>query len=895
MFLFIWKQFFATRMPHKFNFGAAIVQRHYTSNEIRQQFLDYFQSRGHRIVASSPLIPGNDPTLLFTNAGMVQFKDTFLGIEQRPYSRAASSQRCVRAGGKHNDLENVGYTRRHHTFFEMLGNFSFGDYFKREAIEFAWRFLTEDMGIPKEKLWVTVFQEDTESEDIWFNHIKIDPKRFSRCGAKDNFWQMGDTGPCGPCTEIFYDHGAEIEGGPPGSPDADGDRYVEIWNIVFMQFDRDSTGQLHPLPRPCVDTGMGLERIAAVLQGVHDNYDIDLFQHLLKALAKIIGHENLREKSMRVIVDHIRSTAFLIADSVIPSNEGRGYVLRRIMRRAIRHGFKLGCKKPFFFRLVAPLVAVMGEAYPELVKSQALIEQIIQQEEEQFSKTLTRGLKILDQAIAELSSLVLPGTVVFQLYDTYGFPPDLTADIARERGLTLDTEGFEEAMQQQREQSQQSQAFSVDQTERILMSGGTEFVGYDAVTSDAKIVMLLDETHKPLKELVAKQQGVVILDRTPFYAESGGQVGDFGYLDFGGGRFKVTDTQKQGDTYLHVGEVESGQMNIDQMVHAKIDLEHRQAVRLNHTATHLLHEALRQVLGEHVRQKGSLVAAERLRFDFSHSKPMSAQELQAVERLVNREIRANIAAQTTTSTPEEAKAKGAIAFFGERYGDNVRVLKLGEFSTEICGGTHVSRTGDIGLFKITTESACASGVRRIEAVTGQTAIEYILQNEEQLNRISDRLKTHVSDIDNKISQLIQQNRDYERELAKAKQHHANRQVDNLAEQAVEIGGVKVLAAQLQGVDRDTLRNTLDQLKQKLENSAIVLSTVHEEQIQLVAAVSKDCLPYFNAVQLLNQVAGQVGGKGGGRPEMAQGGGNNPGALAGALQSVTDWAKTKLTH
>ena len=870
------------------------MQRHYTSHEIRKAFLDYFASHAHHIVASSPLIPGNDPTLLFTNAGMVQFKDTFLGIEKRPYQRAASSQRCVRAGGKHNDLENVGYTRRHHTFFEMLGNFSFGDYFKREAIAFAWKFLTENLGIPKEKLWVTVFEEDKESEAIWLNEMNVDSKRFSRCGSKDNFWQMGETGPCGPCTEIFYDHGPRIAGGPPGSVDADGDRYVEIWNVVFMQYDRDTEGNLHPLPRPCVDTGMGLERIAAVMQGVHDNYEIDLFQHLLKALANILGWEDPQEKSMRVIVDHIRSTSFLIADSVIPSNEGRGYVLRRIMRRAIRHGFKLGCKKPFFYRLVAPLVQVMGDAYPELAKSQPLIEQIIRQEEEQFSKTLTRGLKILDQAVADLAGARIPGQLIFQLYDTYGFPPDLTGDIARERGLTLDMEGFQQAMQQQRALSQQSQTFSVDQSQKISVTDGTEFVGYEVERASSPIKALLDEAQKAVTRLSAKQSGIVVLESTPFYAESGGQVGDRGYLKFEGGRFTVTDTQKQGDVYLHLGHVEKGELKVHQRVEAFVDGVHRQAVRLNHTATHLLHEALRRVLGEHVRQKGSLVAADRLRFDFSHSKVLSYQELQTVERIVNQEIRANTAAETSISTPEEAKAAGAMAFFGERYGDQVRVLKLGEFSTEICGGTHVVRTGDIGLFKIVSESACASGIRRIEAVTGQAAIEYIERGEEQLISMSELLKTNIHNIGNKLSQLLQQNRELERELAKVKQHHANRQVDHLGQQAVNVAGIKVLAAELQGADRDTLRNTLDQLKQELGRSAIVLSTVSQDrQIQIVASVTQDCLPYFNATQLLNQVAHQVGGKGGGRPEMAQGGGNHPQALALALHSVTDWVKTKL--
>ncbi len=880
------------RGREKYNKGKKV--KSLDSNELRQLFLEYYQSFGHQVVPSSGLIPINDPTLLFTNAGMVQFKDTFLGVEERSYSRATSSQRCVRAGGKHNDLENVGYTRRHHTFFEMLGNFSFGDYFKREAIQYAWKLLTEVLEIPKERLWVTVFRDDKESEEIWLHEMKINPKHFSRCGEKDNFWQMGDVGPCGPCTEIFYDHGPDIEGGPPGSPNEDGDRYVEIWNLVFMQYERQATGELKPLPKPCVDTGMGLERIAAVLQGVHDNYDIDLFQYLLKALAKIVGFDDLHDKAMRVIVDHIRSCAFLIVDGVIPSNEGRGYVLRRIMRRAIRYGVRLGQKnKPFFYKMVKPLVEVMGEAYPELAKSQTLVEQIIKQEEEQFSKTLSRGLKILDQEMEALKDKKIPGQLAFQLYDTYGFPPDLTADIARERGFSLDETGFQKAMARQREQSQQSQQFSMDQTSKIYIDGKTEFVGYESTSASATVTGLLEAKNMPVSTLARGKKGVIILDRTPFYAESGGQVGDRGVLKSNDAIFKVIDTQKQGNAYLHVGVVEEGEFSRDQTVEAIVDQQNRQAIRLNHSATHLMHSALRHVLGKHVQQKGSLVAADRLRFDFSHANAMTAQQLQVVEQLVNEQIRKNVEAETSISTPDAAKESGAIAFFGERYGDEVRVLKIGDFSTEICGGTHVARTGDIGLFKIISESACASGVRRIEAVTGKFAIDEMMRKEELLGEMAELLKTGVGNLNTKLAQVLQQNRELERTLVKAKQASANRQMGRLADQAVDIDGMKVLAVQLDGVDVDTLRNTLDQLKQELGRAAIVLGVVNEGKIQLVSAITKDCLTYFNATELLNQVAHQVGGKGGGRPEMAQGGGTEPSALPQALKSVADWVKSKI--
>jgi len=864
-----------------------------TSNEIRKLFIDYFRDLDHTAVASSPLIPANDPTLLFTNAGMVQFKDTFLGLEQRSYSRAASIQRCVRAGGKHNDLENVGYTRRHHTFFEMLGNFSFGDYFKREAINFAWKFLTEILQLPKERLWVTVFKGDDESENIWLNEIKVDPKRFTRCGEKDNFWQMGDVGPCGPCTEIFYDHGPEIAGGPPGSPNSHEDRYVEIWNIVFMQYDRDADGTLKPLPLPCVDTGMGLERLAAVLQGVHDNYDIDIFERLLQALIKIIGSGEPSDVSLRVIVDHIRASAFLIADGVMPSNEGRGYVLRRIIRRAVRHGFKLGCKQAFFYRMVAPLVEVMGEAYPEIVKTKKVVEEIIKQEEEQFATTLARGLKILDQVIEDLNDKVIPGELMFQLYDTFGFPPDLTADIARERNFTVDTTGFEHAMQRQRELSQQGQQFNMEHVLKVHIGNKTEFVGYETGHAKAKITGILQDGKMPVTQLKTGEKGVIVLDVTPFYAESGGPVGDTGMIYSDHASFRVNDTQKQGDSYLHFGEVELGELKIQQEVNAAVDMEKRQAIRLNHSATHLLHAALRFVLGEHVGQKGSLVAADRLRFDFSHPKAMTAEELHKVEQLVNAQIRANHPAETTVNTPEQAKKEGAIAFFGEKYGEQVRVLKLGDFSTEICGGIHVNRTGDIGLFKIISEGATASGVRRIEALTGKAALEYVEQQQQQLNAVSEILKTETDNINHKLNQILQENRNLLRELGKYKQQYANKQIDDLSKNMVEVGDIKLLAAQVKDVDRDTLRNTLDQLRQTLGKSAIVLATVHDEKIQLVATVSPEVLPHFTAVELLNQVAHKVGGKGGGRPDMAQGGGTMPSHLAEALHALPAWAATKM--
>ncbi|OGO93811.1 MAG: alanine--tRNA ligase [Coxiella sp. RIFCSPHIGHO2_12_FULL_44_14] len=859
--------------------------------QLRQTFIEYFKALGHEWVPGSSLIPANDPTLLFTNAGMVQFKEVFLGLEQRAYTRAASVQRCLRAGGKHNDLESVGYTARHHTFFEMLGNFSFGDYFKREAIQYAWQFLTETLALPKERLWVSVFHEDKESEAIWLHEMHIDPQRLAHCGEKDNFWQMGDTGPCGPCTEIFYDHGPGIPGGPPGSAEQHGDRYVELWNLVFMQYERDIRGQLLPLPKPCVDTGMGLERLMAVMQGVHDNYDIDLFQHLLRALASLVKCDNLQETSMRVIVDHIRSVAFLIMDGVTPSNEGRGYVLRRIIRRAIRHGYKLGQYKPFFHALTPFLIQEMGEAYPELKKTQSLIEHVIEQEEIQFSKTLSKGMKVLDHEITKLTQTEIPGPVVFQLYDTYGFPPDLIMDIACERHLTLDWAGFNAAMEQQREQSQQFQPFAIDHTEKVHIGGATEFVGYHQWVTKAQVTTLL-HNKQLIPLLKTGEKGVVVLDQTPFYAESGGQVGDSGYLYFDSGSFRVKDTQKQGSVYLHWGEMVSGQLRVKDVVRAEVD-HARQDIMLNHSATHLLHEALRRVLGEHVMQKGSLVEAKRLRFDFSHPKVLTNSERIAIERLVNQQIRANVESTVVVMTPEEAKAKGALALFGERYGKEVRVLRMGQFSTEICGGTHVQQSGEIGLFKITLESACASGVRRIEAVTGESALFYVEKQQEKLQTLSDLLKTHQDNVITKLQQLIEESRTLDKELTRLKQLLASQQLTLLVEQAIEVNGIKVLAVRLHALDRDTLRHTVDQLKQQLKTAAIVLATVKNEEVQLVAGVTKSCLAYFNATQLLNQVAHQVGGKGGGRPDLAEGGGRAPAKLLQALESVPGWIKEKM--
>jgi alanyl-tRNA synthetase len=865
----------------------------FSSADLRRLFLDFFRERGHEVVHSSSLVPANDPTLLFTNAGMVQFKDVFLGRETRPYRRAASSQRCVRAGGKHNDLENVGYTARHHTFFEMLGNFSFGDYFKREAIEYAWAFLTDRLAIPEERLWVTVFEEDDAAASLWLDEIKVDPRRFARIGAKDNFWSMGDTGPCGPCTEIFYDHGPSVAGGPPGGPDADGDRYVEIWNLVFMQYDRDKSGRLDPLPAPSVDTGMGLERLAAVVQGVHSNYDTDLFRPLIAAVADMAGLREAEGASLRVVADHIRSCAFLVTDGVLPSNDGRGYVLRRIIRRAIRHGHKLGLREPFFYRLVAPLVAQMGEAYPELTQAQARVERVLQLEEERFAETLDQGLKILDQAIAELSGRVIPGETAFRLYDTYGFPVDLTADIARERGLTIDTEGFDEAMAAQRARARAASQFAVDYGERLALDHATEFTGYEHLHEEATVIALYRDG-TAVDRLASDEAGWVVLDKTPFYAEGGGQVGDTGGLIGPNGRFRVDDTRKRdGAVFIHVGRLESGELQAGDPVEARVDIVRRQATALNHTATHLLHAALRRVLGEHVMQKGSLVEPTRLRFDFAHFEPIEADELARIEQLVNGEIRRNAPVEVRIMDLDSALGSGAMALFDEKYGDRVRVLRVGDFSVELCGGTHVQRAGDIGLFKIVTETGVAAGVRRIEAVTGAAAVAWVRDVEAQVQRIADLVKAGTHNLDDRVSQLVERSRALEKEVERLKAKLASSQGDDLAARAVDVAGIKVLAARLEGADAKTLRDTVDQLKNKLGSAAIVLASVQGEKVQLVAGVSADNTDRIKAGELVNVVAQHVGGRGGGRPDLAQAGGNDPSKLDQAIDAVTEWVRSRV--
>lgn len=862
------------------------------TNDLRATFLSFFQQHQHAIVPSSSLVPTNDPTLLFTNAGMVQFKDVFLGVESRPYTRATSSQRCVRAGGKHNDLENVGHTARHHTFFEMLGNFSFGDYFKREAIQFAWTFLTEVLNLPTEKLWVTVYQDDQESEDIWLKEMKVDATRFSRCGEKDNFWSMGETGPCGPCTEIFYDHGADVPGGPPGSPDEDGDRYIEIWNLVFMQYNRDAHGDMHPLPNPCVDTGMGLERIAAVMQGVHNNYDIDLFQYLLQSLSSIIGIKDTSHASMRVIVDHIRSTSFMIVDGVAPSNEGRGYVLRRIIRRALRHGYQLGINEPFFYKLVPALCEQMGEAFPELNDHRDQIERMLEQEEKQFLRTLANGVKLYNDAVSGLGkSDKIPGETVFKLYDTYGFPPDLTADMAREQGREIDMPGFEAAMAKQRAQSQQHQSFKVDQSIHAHLTGETNFVGYESVSEEAQIETLL-VNQQPASEASAGDEVIVVLNRTPFYAESGGQIGDSGFLIKEGAQCRIKDTQKKGSVIIHWGEVVEGTFAIGDTVRAKVDAL-RDDVRRNHSATHLLHEALRQVLGDHVSQKGSLVDAQRLRFDFSHSQALTSQEIHAIEALVNQEIRANHAVSLKEQSLEDAKASGAMALFGEKYADNVRVISMGAFSTEICGGTHVERTGDIGLFKITTETACSAGVRRIEAMTGNAACEWVNTYVTNLNTLSQRLKAKPEQVVDKLEQLQQQIKSQQKEIEQLQAQLVSGQSVSLSDDMQEIQGIQVLAKQLPSVDRDTLRQSIDDLKSKHPKLAVILATVQDDKVTLIAGVTKPCLDMVKAPDILKHVAAQIDGKGGGRPDLAQGGGNDVNALPAALESVYAFMKDKV--
>ncbi|HEC16967.1 MAG TPA: alanine--tRNA ligase [Sedimenticola sp.] len=873
-----------------------------SSAELRQAFLDFFAGRGHEIVPSSSLVPHDDPTLLFTNAGMVQFKDVFLGRDKRPYTRAASSQRCVRAGGKHNDLENVGYTARHHTFFEMLGNFSFGDYFKREAIQYAWDFLTKELALPPERLWITVYREDQEAADIWLREIGVDPARFTRIGDKpgggryesDNFWAMGDTGPCGPCSEIFYDHGPEIPGGPPGTPEEDGDRYIEIWNLVFMQYNRDADGNMTPLPRPSVDTGMGLERLAAVLQGVHNNYDIDLFRHLIEAAARLAGADDLENTSLRVIADHIRACAFLVTDGVVPSNEGRGYVLRRIIRRAIRHGHKLGLREPFFCKLVGPLCEVMGDACPELVEARPRVERTLRQEEVRFAETLDHGMALLEEAIAGLEGDTIPGETVFKLYDTYGFPVDLTADIARERGLSIDMAGFEREMEAQRARARAASQFGADQSVQMALEGETDFTGYERLEDEATVIALYRDG-EPVDALEKGEEGMVILDRTPFYAESGGQVGDRGLLTADGDTvFRVADTRKQGgDVYGHIGRLEAGVLHMGDRVCARVDEDARRATAIHHSATHLLHAALRRVLGEHVTQKGSLVEQNRLRFDFSHSEPLSREQLQAIEDMVNAQIRENHVVETRLMSLEDARASGAMALFGEKYGDQVRVLRMGDFSTELCGGTHAKASGDIGLFKITAETGIASGVRRIEGVAGERAIEWVKAGEQRLQRIAEMLKAGRNDLDDKVAQLVERNRGLEKELEQLKGRLASAAGTDLAGAAVDVGGVKVLAAKLDGADPKSLRDTLDQLKNKLGSAVIVLAAVKDGKVSLVAGVTPDQTGRMKAGDLIRAVAEKIGGKGGGRPDMAQAGGNRPEALAEALALVEDWVRERV--
>ncbi len=862
-----------------------------TSSEIRASFLEFFRKNGHSVLPSSSLVPGNDPTLLFTNAGMVQFKEVFLGKDVRDYSRAATSQRCVRAGGKHNDLENVGYTARHHTFFEMLGNFSFGDYFKKEAIHFAWNFVTGTLGLPKDRLWVTVYKEDDEAARIWTEEMGIDPTRCTRMGERSNFWSMGETGPCGPCTEIFYDHGADIPGGPPGTPDEDGDRYVEIWNLVFMQYDRSADGVLVPLPKPSVDTGMGLERVAAVMQGVHSNYDIDLFKSLIHAAAEATGTTDLDSSSLRVIADHIRACTFLIIDGVVPSNEGRGYVLRRIIRRAIRHGYKLGQTQPFFHKLVGPLVREMGSYYAELVSGEARATQMLAQEETRFAETLTTGMALLDAEAEKLTSTVIPGETVFRLYDTYGFPLDLTADVARERGLTIDQAGFDAAMAAQRGRARAASKFGADLRDPVKLSGRTEFSGYDHLTGGAKVTALIFDG-AVVDALRPGQEGEVVLDQTPFYAESGGQVGDTGILTGSHARFLVRDTRKIGASFAHVGVLESGELRVGAEVQAEVDGKRRQAIALNHSATHLLHAALREVLGKHVQQKGSLVAPERLRFDFAHSQPVTADELRRVEDLVNSAIRRNAPAETRVMALDEAVAAGAMSLFGEKYESDVRVLSIGDFSMELCGGTHVERSGDIGFFKIISESGVAAGVRRVEAVTGQAAFDWVMRADQVLRDAALLLRGSREDVDEKVRELVERSRRLEKEVQQLKSKLASGQGGDLSTRAKDVGGVKVLAAQIDGADVKSLRDAMDRLRDKLGSSVIVLGTVAEGKVVLVAGVSADLVAELKAGDIVGSVAAQVGGRGGGRADFAQAGGTQPENLGAALAGVEDLVRRR---
>ncbi|HEA1067757.1 alanine--tRNA ligase [Escherichia coli] len=869
--------------------------------EIRQAFLDFFHSKGHQVVASSSLVPHNDPTLLFTNAGMNQFKDVFLGLDKRNYSRATTSQRCVRAGGKHNDLENVGYTARHHTFFEMLGNFSFGDYFKHDAIQFAWELLTSEkwFALPKERLWVTVYESDDEAYEIWEKEVGIPRERIIRIGdnkgapyASDNFWQMGDTGPCGPCTEIFYDHGDHIWGGPPGSPEEDGDRYIEIWNIVFMQFNRQADGTMEPLPKPSVDTGMGLERIAAVLQHVNSNYDIDLFRTLIQAVAKVTGATDLSNKSLRVIADHIRSCAFLIADGVMPSNENRGYVLRRIIRRAVRHGNMLGAKETFFYKLVGPLIDVMGSAGEDLKRQQAQVEQVLKTEEEQFARTLERGLALLDEELAKLSGDTLDGETAFRLYDTYGFPVDLTADVCRERNIKVDEAGFEAALEEQRRRAREASGFGADYNAMIRVDSASEFKGYDHLELNGKVTALFVDG-KAVDAINAGQEAVVVLDQTPFYAESGGQVGDKGELKGANFSFAVEDTQKYGQAIGHIGKLAAGSLKVGDAVQADVDEARRARIRLNHSATHLMHAALRQVLGTHVSQKGSLVNDKVLRFDFSHNEAMKPEEIRAVEDLVNAQIRRNLPIETNIMDLEAAKAKGAMALFGEKYDERVRVLSMGDFSTELCGGTHASRTGDIGLFRIISESGTAAGVRRIEAVTGEGAIATVHADSDRLSEVAHLLKGDSNNLADKVRSVLERTRQLEKELQQLKEQAAAQESANLSSKAIDVNGVKLLVSELSGVEPKMLRTMVDDLKNQLGSTIIVLATVAEGKVSLIAGVSKDVTDRVKAGELIGMVAQQVGGKGGGRPDMAQAGGTDAAALPAALASVKGWVSAKL--
>ncbi|WP_374665753.1 alanine--tRNA ligase [Ramlibacter sp.] len=869
----------------------------FTVAQIRQTFLDFFKDRGHTVVASSPLVPGNDPTLMFTNSGMVQFKDVFLGTDKRSYVRAASVQACLRAGGKHNDLENVGYTARHHTFFEMLGNWSFGDYFKRESLKWAWELLTEVYKLPADRLWATVYEEDDEAYDIWTKEIGLPPERVVRIGdnkgaryASDNFWMMADTGPCGPCSEIFYDHGPHIAGGPPGSPEADGDRYIEIWNNVFMQFDMQPDGSVRPLPAPCVDTGMGLERLAAILQHVHSNYEIDLFDTLITAAAKATDTQDLSNPSLRVIADHIRATAFLVADGVIPSNEGRGYVQRRIIRRAIRHGYKLGRKTPFFHQLVPTLVQLMGEAYPNLAQQQQRVMDVLKAEEERFYETLANGMEILDAALAG-GQQVLPGDVAFKLHDTYGFPLDLSADVCRERGVSVDEAGFNAAMEKQKAAGRAAGKFKMD---RVLdySGAGNRFVGYEKLEEGAKVVAIyVDGT--PVAELKWGQPGIVVLDSTPFYAESGGQVGDAGRITSGSAVFEVEDTQKiKADVYGHHGHLATGTLAVGDHVQASVDMARRHATMRNHSVTHLMHKALREVLGGHVQQKGSLVDADKTRFDFTHNAPVTPEQVREIEQRVNAEILANAATQARVMDIESAKATGAMMLFGEKYGDSVRVLDIGS-SRELCGGTHVQRTGDIGLFKIVAESGVAAGVRRVEAVTGANALAYLQQLEGTVQSVAGSLKAAPTELQGRVNQVLEQVRALEKEVAQLKGKLASSQGDDLVSQAVDVKGLKVLAARLDGADAKTLRDTLDKLKDKLKTAAIVLATVEGGKVQLAAGVTADSTGKVKAGELVNFVAQQVGGKGGGKPDMAMAGGTDAAALPAALASVQGWVAGKV--